>query len=187
MTKRSSRWHRSGASTVKGRPKAVSKIYDSDVQERWQDVYQSIFGVCETWTLPSAVNQASVFLTQAPRFQSAATIAARIDATIADDDLYETDEPRPSTEAASKAKDLIKAVEQWGSRLPAPKISVYFGELDITWTVDKRVLRLIILADRARPAVLYFQTDDGNALTRGESVDVGSPTVLSQKLDWLLG
>src|ERR1039458_9836939 len=33
-------------------------------------------------------------------------IAARIDAAIADDDMYELGDPRPSPEAAAKAKDL---------------------------------------------------------------------------------
>jgi len=120
-------------------------------------------------------------------FESAAATATKIDAVIADDDIYEPGEPRPSPEAATLAKDLIVAAERKGRKLPRPKVSVYFGEIDVTWTVQNRLLRLIVFPDSARPAVLYFQTDKGEALTRGESVEVSSAEDLSHKLDWLLG
>jgi len=121
------------------------------------------------------------------QFESAADIAAKIDAVIADDDMYEPGEPRPSLEAATKAKDLIVAAERGVRKLPKPKVSVYFGEIDVTWTVQNRLLRLIVFPDSERPAVLYFQTDQGEALTRGESVEVSGDEDLSQRLDWLLG
>jgi hypothetical protein len=114
-------------------------------------------------------------------------IAARIDAVIADDDMYEAGEPRPSPEAAAKAKDLVKSAERAGRGLPRPEVSVYFGEIDVTWKVRNRLLRMIVFSDPARPAVLYFQTDKGEALTRGESVDVSGVDDLPRKLVWLLG
>jgi hypothetical protein len=46
---------------------------------------------------------------------------------------------------------------------------------------------MAVFCDSARPVVLYFQTDNGEALTRGESVDVTGADDLSQKLVWLLG
>jgi hypothetical protein len=138
---------------------------------------------------PNPLRDANTFLAglRLQRFESAASIAAKIDAVIADNNLYEPDEPRPSPETVTKAKDLIMSAEQGGSKLPHPKVSMYFGEIDITWTVEKRLLRLIIFADPTRPAVLYFQTDKGEALTRGESEEVRSTESLSRKLAWLLG
>jgi len=113
-------------------------------------------------------------------------IAARIDAVIADDDMYEAGEPRPSPEAAAKAKDLVSSARAVRG-LPQPEVSVYFGEINVTWKVRNRLLRLIVFSDPARPAVLYSQTDKGEPLTRGESVDVGGPGDLPRKLAWLLG
>jgi hypothetical protein len=114
-------------------------------------------------------------------------IAARIDAVIADDDMYEAGEPRPSPKAAANAKELIKSAGRAVRGLPRPEVSVYFGEVDITWKVRNRLLRMIVFSDPTRSAVLYFQTDKGEALTRGESVDVSGADDLPQKLVWLLG
>ena len=111
-------------------------------------------------------------------------IAARIDAVIADDDMYEAGEPRPSPEAAAKAKELIKSAGRAGRGLPSPEVSVYFGEIEVTWKVRNRLLRMVVFSDPARPAV---QTDKGEALTRGESADVTGAGDLPQKLVWLLG
>jgi hypothetical protein len=135
--------------------------------------------------LRDAKTRLTGMLTQ--EFESAASIGARIDAVIADNDMYEPSEPRPSHEAVTKAKTFIELAERGGSKIPRPKISVYFGEIDFTWTVQNRLLRLIVLADPALPPVLYFQSDKGEALTRGESAEVRQPADLSQKLDWLLG
>jgi hypothetical protein len=119
--------------------------------------------------------------------QTVANIGARIDAVIADDDMYEAGEPRPSPEAAAKAKELVKSAGRAGRKLPRPEVSVYFGEIDVTWRVQNRFLRLIVFSDPARSALLYSQTDNGEALTRGESVEVSGADDLSQKLALLLG
>jgi hypothetical protein len=119
--------------------------------------------------------------------ESTDDIAARIDAVIADDDMYEAGEPRPSPEAAAKAKELIKSAGRADRGLPRPEVSVYFGEIDVTWKVRNRLLRMVVFSDPVRPAVLYFQTDKGEALTRGESVDVRGAEDLPRKLVWLIG
>jgi hypothetical protein len=46
---------------------------------------------------------------------------------------------------------------------------------------------MVVFSDPVRPAVLYFQTDKGEALTRGESVDVRGAEDLPRKLVWLIG
>jgi hypothetical protein len=119
-------------------------------------------------------------------FESADSIGATIDTLIQDDDMYESGEPRPSVETASRAKNLLILAEREGCKFPHTGISVYFGEIDVTWRVQNRLLRLIVFPDPVRPAVLYFQTDKGEALTRGESVSAG-PEDLSRKMAWLLG
>jgi hypothetical protein len=73
-------------------------------------------------------------------------IAARIDAIIADDDMYETGEPRPTPQAAAKAKDLINS----GRALSGLPHS-YFGEIKVTWKVRNRLLRLIVFSDAPGP------------------------------------
>jgi hypothetical protein len=137
----------------------------------------------------SSLRDAETFLPGLPsrQFETAASVAARIDAVIADDDMYESGEPRPSEESVNKAKALIVSAERDGSRFPRAKISVYFGEIDLTWTVQNRLLRLIVRSDPDLPALLYLQSDKGEALTRGESAEVGSAEELSQKFEWLLG
>jgi hypothetical protein len=147
-------------------------------------VLVSDFGIAQP--LWQACNASLISYAEEP-FETAASITSRIDAVIADPDLYEPGEPRPSQESIKKAKELIDSAERAGARIPAPKISVYFGEIDFTWTMKNRLLRLIVLADAARIPVLYFQTNNGEALTRGESVEVRDAAQLAQKLGWLLG
>jgi len=119
-------------------------------------------------------------------FQSAAKIASRIDAVVNDNDQYELDEPKPTAEAVATAKDLIRFAERDGSHIPVPKISVYFGEIDLTWTVQNRLLRLIVFSNPDRPALLYSQTDEGEALTRGQSMPLKDPLDLTGMIRWLL-
>jgi hypothetical protein len=121
-------------------------------------------------------------------YEAAGSIAAKIDAIVVDSDRYEPGEPRPTQETIAKAKGLIQSAERNGSKFPKSEIAVYFGEIDITWRVANRLLRLIVFADPVKNALLYFQTDKGEALTRGESIDVNNEGKdLSQQLTWLLG
>lgn len=120
-------------------------------------------------------------------FESPANTAARIDAVVADDSMYELGEPKPSVQAVADAKKLVMSAAQAISRLPRPAISVYFGEIDVTWKLRDRLLRMIVFSDPARPAVLYFQTDKGETLTRGETVEIRGAKDLSEKLAWLRG
>lgn len=149
----------------------------------------SNFCVIKTSAQGPLLFEAKLFVkgTFADPFESVASMEDRIDAVIADADLYESGEPRPSLEAVSKIKGLLRSVAYAGGQLPHPKISVYFGEIDLTWTIKNRLLRLIVFSDRDRPALLYFQTDKGEALTRGDSMDLADATDLSRKLTWLLG
>ena len=122
-----------------------------------------------------------------PRIESPANTAARIDAVVANDDMYELSEPRPSVQAVENAKKLVISAEEAISGLPRPDISVYFGEIDVTWKLQDRLLRMIVFSDSARPAVLYLQTDKGEALTRGETIEIRGAKDLSEKLAWLRG
>jgi hypothetical protein len=46
---------------------------------------------------------------------------------------------------------------------------------------------MIVFSDPARPAVLYLQTDKGEALTRGETIVLTGIPDLVEKLAWLRG
>ena len=75
-------------------------------------------------------------------------IAPRIDAAIADDDMYEPGEPRPSLDAAARAKDLINSAGDAVRGVPCPEVSVYFGEIDVTWRVRNRLLSCLLYTSR---------------------------------------
>ena len=113
-------------------------------------------------------------------------ILSKIDSVLADDELYEPGEPRPSPETVGRAKSLINAAMDRERRIPKAEVSAYFGELDVTWRHQNRLLRLVVFPDVTRRPVLYSQTDSGDALTRGHSIEVTGSDVLSSRLDWLL-
>jgi len=85
------------------------------------------------------------------------------------------------------AKALIESAEAHGARFTKPEIRAYFGEIDITWKSSNRLLSIIVFADATRPAVLYSQTDVGEILNRGETVEAKDGAALSRQLAWLLG
>jgi hypothetical protein len=158
-------------------------------QRAIEKLLRSEVAIAGSYRLASRITPADAYRIElsADRFVSAAEITSRIDALIADEDMYEPNEPRPTKEAIDEAKDLIVSAERYGSKYLRPEISVYYGEIDITWRVSNRLLRLIVFSGTVRPAVLYYQTDKGEALTRGESLEVQRAEDLSRKLIWLLG
>jgi len=114
------------------------------------------------------------------------SVLAKIDAVLADEDLYETGEPRPSPQTVDLVRSLINGAVDPKRRIPKAEVSVYFGELDVTWKHRNRLLRLVAFRDSARRPVLYTQTDGSEALTRGHSIEVTGNDDLSNALDWLL-
>lgn len=121
-----------------------------------------------------------------PDLETRDTILSKIDSVLAEDDFYEPGEPRPSAETVDRAKSLIQTGIDPERGIPRAEVSAYFGELDVTWRCQNRLLRLVVFPDATRRPVLYSQTDNGDALTRGHSIEVTGPAELSNRLDWLL-
>lgn len=106
-----------------------------------------------------------------------------IDEVVQDEDQYQIDEPRPSEHVVNSAKKLIKDLELAGvTSLPKTYVSVYYGELDITWKTERRLVRLAF-RDHGR-AHMYYQ-DDYQHSTRGSSAPVDDISAVVERLHWL--
>ena len=116
----------------------------------------------------------------------ASGISTEIDAVVADYTAYEPGEPRPTIEAIQSMKSILRGAEQQGSVLPAARAGTYYGELDATWEKDNRILRLITYSDSRKP-LIYFCTDNGQAMIHGESIQPAGASELADKLQWLVG
>ena len=99
--------------------------------------------------------------------QTADTILERIRSVIEDEDQYADDEPAPSDETVALAEQLIRTIESVGvDEFPKTYISVYYGEIDITWKTAKDLVRLMVKpGDRIE---LYQQPNYPDS-PRGES------------------
>ena len=84
-------------------------------------------------------------------------IANSIDAIVSNPESYEQGEAPPSEGAVCAAVDLLQEAEVSGTHLPAASVSTYYGELNVTWQSENRLLRLITYSDNREP-VLYFCT-----------------------------
>ncbi len=132
-----------------------------------------------TTTVPSIEPRSS-------KSRDATAIIAEIDRAVDDAGAYEEGETQPSPEAVEAAKRLVLAAEQRGVKFPTTEVSVYYGEIDLTWKSGNRLLRLVVHSD-ARTPLLYFQTDTGEAFTRGQSAPAASGYQLAERLQWLSG
>jgi len=113
------------------------------------------------------------------------TISQRIDAAVADDDQYQQDEARPSGEIADLAKRLIYATEKAGvTRFPKTYVSVYYGEIDITWKTDRNMVRLIIRPNRT---IELYRQRDYHLSPKGAFVPITIQDGgrIAEQIDWL--
>jgi hypothetical protein len=114
------------------------------------------------------------------------SIGDLVDEVVSDSQNFEDGEERPSNDAITSIKSILAdAATNYGKSLPTPAVATYYGEVDATWQKDNRMLRLIAYSD-GRPPTLYFCTDQGEVLTRGETLPATGER-LSEKLDWLMG
>lgn len=113
---------------------------------------------------------------------SARSIGEQIDDSVGDADQYDTEEQAPSTDAIYAAKTLISGVHI--PRQIRPEVSVYYGELDVTWRSSDKLVRLIVYSDDRTPKI-YSQRDSDNVLSRGQLLDANQ-NLLNEKLNWLL-
>ena len=101
--------------------------------------------------------------------------------------LLEEGEPSPSEETLAQIRGVALWMEDQTLKVGLPEISVYFGEVDLTWKNANRLLRLIAYPEtNRRPMTVYQQADSGEPLTRGQLTPVTSiDDVLPEKFAWL--
>ena len=117
------------------------------------------------------------------RTAGASTIKADIASAIADPDNYEPGEARPNAAAIAAMNELLAATET-EVKLPVAQVRTYYGEIAVTWEKGNRILRLVTYSDGRQP-LLYFCTDAGEILTRGETIQPVGAQQLVERLEWL--
>lgn len=114
---------------------------------------------------------------------------AKLDNLLNEPDLLEEGEPAPSTATLAQIRGIAQFISDRGISVSLPEISVYFGEVDLTWRFANRLLRLIAYREPDhKPMTVYQQTDFGEPLTRGQLTPVTSvEEILPEKFAWLNG
>lgn len=96
------------------------------------------------------------------------TLIERVKAHISDPDNYEDGEPRPSMATLRKLESLIEDTRAIDPSVfvKAPKISTFYGEIDLTWDTTHQMVRIIANpGDKATE--LYTLTKDGSPVPKG--------------------
>jgi hypothetical protein len=106
----------------------------------------------------------------------------RIAAMLADEDSFEENESKPSGDAVRTIYQILGDI---GECITGGEVSTWYGELAVTWRLGGRMLRLAVFSDGREP-LLYFQTDSGEALTRGQTIRPVTNADLKDRLLWLL-
>jgi hypothetical protein len=101
---------------------------------------------------------------------SIGSVVRRLDEIITDEDQYELDEARPSEKTVRTARKLLRSMANVGYQsFPKTYISIYYGEIAISWKTDRNLVRLTFHPDGA--IELYRQADYRES-ARGESIQV---------------
>lgn len=115
---------------------------------------------------------------------SAESISLQIDETLDDVDQYESGEVAPSPSAVEAVKTLLNGCATAIPTSVRPTVSAYYGELDVTWEANGKLVRLIFYSDD-RPPKVYFHVESEAVLTRGHSEEV-SQASFKKRLQWLM-
>ena len=106
----------------------------------------------------------------------------QIDLVVGNAEGFEDAEPRPSLAAIRSAKQLIQSAFLALGRILKAEVSAYYGELNLTWRFQDRLVRLIVFSNNRVP-IVYWLTEGREPLSRS----VQSPEDLNERLTWLLG
>jgi hypothetical protein len=101
---------------------------------------------------------------------SVCSALVRLEHIIADRDQYELDERPPSQNTIEAVRKLLRSMAHVGyDTLPKTSISVYYGEISVTWKTDQNLVRITFRPDGS--IELYRQADYRDS-ARGESIPV---------------
>ncbi len=98
---------------------------------------------------------------------TAAAITARINAFIADDEMFEEGEPRPSSKPVDELSTILTATEALGVVLPSPDVCAFYEDISVTWDFSNVYLRIVAHSSPA-PPVLYLEDP---TFSRGKAID----------------
>ena len=85
--------------------------------------------------------------------QASERIIQRIWDLSQDQDLRDEDEPAPPHEVIDRAIQLIRDADiLMGRAMPSGQVSTFFGEVNVTWRADDRIIRFACFPNR--PSVL---------------------------------
>src|SRR5438132_9390139 len=136
----------------------------------------------EPLVLPAALAEQPYPLPQIPEWSDLPSVERQIDLVVGNAEGFEDAEPRPSLAAIRSAKQLIQSAFLALGRILKAEVSAYYGELNLTWRFQDRLVRLIVLSNNRVP-IVYWLTEGREPLSRS----VQSPEDLNERLTWLLG
>ena len=100
------------------------------------------------------------------------------------DDLYESEEPRPSQAVIQQATSILTETRYPGSAVEEGHVSTFFGEVNVTWMHDNRLVRLICFSSEDENPKVFHQDFSGGGLgTYG--IEPGTAENLFSSLAWL--
>lgn len=94
----------------------------------------------------------------------------RIKSYIADPDHYEAGESRPESATLGSVIQLIEDTRKLQVGLRNPKISTFYGEIDLTWENRFRMVRVIAYPG-AKITQLYVLVKDDSSVPKGTMKD----------------
>ena len=113
------------------------------------------------------------------------TIWARIRKAANNPELLEEGEPQPSEETIQQITNLIRGAAALTKQpLPPSQVSVFFGEVNVSWRAGNQILRLASFPQQGRPPLLQTGSLEGPF---GSYRSQNNPTaaILAEKLDAL--
>jgi hypothetical protein len=115
------------------------------------------------------------------------SVIRHIEEVVSDSDQYGDDEAPPSEDVVRTAKQSILSIAELGyNALPKTYVSVYYGELAITWKTETNLVRLTFRPDGH---IQIYKQANYKISARGETVTVTprDSTLVARDLAWLCG
>lgn len=99
------------------------------------------------------------------------SVLRRLDEVVNDADQYEVDEQPPTPETIWAVRSLLLSMARMGyyQNLPKTYISVYYGEIAITWKTARNLVRVTFRPDNH---IELYRQEDYRDSARGESIRI---------------
>jgi hypothetical protein len=117
------------------------------------------------------------------RFDTDESIIKKINGVLADGEMYDEGEPRPSQDVARRVKALLRRTKFLVDlRFPVAEVRPFDGSIRITWTRFSKNVRLVC-SDHDN-YIFHERVDDGRSFDYAIARSVDPPT-LARWLNWL--